>query len=94
MNRRKKRLGWLFAGGLTSLLVIVSSPAADIQAAPFASPTPVSIINQPYVTFQNSKVAQKLLHVGDGVPIYLTLLLLILLLGLVALYLSSIRPRR
>ena len=87
-------MGWLFAGGLTSLLVIMASPAADIQAAPFASPTPVSIINQPYVTFQNSKMAQKLLHVGDGVPIYLTLLLLILLLGLVALYLSSIRSRR
>ncbi len=94
MNYRKARLKWFFVSGFSALLTAVSGMSADAQATPFASPTPAAtIINQPYVTFQNQKVMQRFFRFDDGVPIYLTLLILILLSGLVALYLTSFRPK-
>ena len=94
MNRRNSRLTWLLFGGFSALFTVILGMSADVQATPFASPTPAATtINQPYVTFQNPKVVQRFFRFDDGIPIYLILLILIVLLGLVVLYLTSFRPK-
>jgi hypothetical protein len=94
MNHRNSRLTWLLFGGFSALLAFLLGGPASVRATPFASPTPAATtINQPYVTFQNPKVVQRFFRFDDGIPIYLVLLILIVLLGLVALYLTSFRPK-
>lgn len=94
MDCRKARLKWFFVSVFGALLTAVLGMSADAQATPFISPTPaVTTINQPYVTFQNQKMVQRFFRFDDGIPIYLILLILIVLLGLVALYLTSLRPK-
>jgi len=69
---------------------------AQARATTFQSPTPApvsTVINQPYVTFQTARVSHKLFTVGNNVPIYWVLLVLVLLLGAVTFYRSSGRPR-
>ena len=90
MNHWKAFLGWMFLGGALSTILTISLTPADAQAAPFASPIPSTpTLNQPYVTFQNSRTIHRILHFGNDVPVYLVLLFLILLLILAAFYLSS-----
>ncbi len=94
MKCRDRLWTWFFLGGLSALLGAVFVTPAGVQATPFASPTPAtSTINQPYVTFQSQKVVQRLFRFSDGIPIYLIIPILLVLLGLVALYLTSFRPK-
>ena len=87
-------MAWLLFGGLASLIAAIFMQPTRALATPFASPiSEDSIINEPYVTFQNAKVTQQSFQFSDGIPITLVILILVLLLGLVILYLSSLRPK-
>jgi len=63
-------------------------------AMPLISPTPdPNTINQPYVTFQHMNPLRDLFRFDSGVPISLTILILVILLGLASIYIRSSRSR-
>ncbi len=93
MNHRIAFLAWLFLGGLNAVSLALLNPA-NVQATPFASPTPASpTINQPYVTFQQERAWSQMFRFDRGIPVVLVILILVILLGLAALSLTSFRPK-
>ncbi|HEY79764.1 MAG TPA: hypothetical protein EYP25_13060 [Anaerolineae bacterium] len=94
MNHRPALLIWLFFSGvcITGMVRLVAPSHA--LAAPFLSPTPApNTLNQPFVTFQKVSVSPHWLRFDSGVPVGVTILILMLLLGLVSIYLHSFRSR-
>lgn len=94
MNHRPPILFWiLFSGVCTTGMVRLIAPSHAL-AAPFLSPTPVpNTLNQPLVTFQKASLSSHWFRFDSGVPVGVTILILMLLLGLVSIYLRSFRSR-
>ena len=97
MIHRHHLFTWFAVGGALTLFSALWLFPAGASATPFASPaaTPAaSQLNQPYVTFQQQSLSQRLFRFNDGIPIYVVTLILLILLGLVILSLSSFRSKR
>jgi hypothetical protein len=92
---RTRLIGGLL--GVGAWLTTLTLRPWQARATTFSSPTPApvsAVINQPYVTFQTPKAARHFLQIGDNVPIWLVIVVLVLLLGTLIFSLSSLNLRR
>ena len=93
MKHRLLLPAWLFLAGIIAVLLSQLHSTA-VQAAPFLSPTPASsLLNQPYVAFQQERAWQQMFRFDDGVPVLLVILTLISLFILAIFSFTSFRPR-
>ena len=94
MKRWRASWVWLLFAFLGAGALGQTIAPAGAWATPFASPTPdPNTLNQPFVTFQHTNPLQSLFRFDSGVPIFWTILVLLLLLGLVSLYIHSSHSR-